>query len=73
MTAPVFFDLGGVAQLVGPLRSAGLPVTVEVLGAVSGRGDEAELFAQRILMEARRRCSCKRRPPSEDAPPCAHP
>ncbi len=53
VAAPVRLDAEGVEQLVAPLRSAGLPVTVELCGHTAGNGgDEVELFAQRILMEA---------------------
>lgn len=52
MVTPVRLDVEGVEQLVAPLRSAGLPVTVAVQGAAGQGGDEVELFAQRILMEA---------------------
>ena len=48
----VRLDGDGVEHLVAPLRAAGLPVTVEVRGEAGERGDEVELFAQRILMEA---------------------
>lgn len=37
---------------VGPLRAAGLPVSVEVEGEPPGEPGEAELFAHRILGEA---------------------
>ncbi|WP_060575709.1 MULTISPECIES: ATP-binding protein [unclassified Pseudonocardia] len=45
-------DAAGVAELVGPSRVAGLPVTVSVEGTPPADTGDAELFAQRILTES---------------------
>ena len=42
----------GVEQLAGPARTAGLPVVVAVEGAAPPEPGEADLFAQRIVVEA---------------------
>ncbi|MET0187391.1 MAG: histidine kinase [Pseudonocardia sediminis] len=45
-------DPDGVAELAEPSRSAGLPVTVEVHGTAADPPGDADLFAQRVLVEA---------------------
>lgn len=52
VAAPVLLDAEDLEQLLAPLRSAGLPVAVVVRGDAADGGDEVELFAQRISMEA---------------------
>lgn len=42
----------GVEELVAPVRAAGLPVTVLVAGEPAAGPGEADLFAQRIVVEA---------------------
>lgn len=42
----------GVEELVAPVRAAGLPVTVLVAGEPAAGHGEADLFAQRIVVEA---------------------
>jgi signal transduction histidine kinase len=45
-------DAAGIAEIVGPSREAGLPVTVTVEGSPATDPGDAELFAQRILTES---------------------
>jgi signal transduction histidine kinase len=42
----------GVEELLAPTRAAGLPVTVQIDGEPAGDPGEADLFAQRIVVEA---------------------
>ncbi|RZT85697.1 hypothetical protein EV383_2576 [Pseudonocardia sediminis] len=44
--------VAGVAELAEPSRSAGLPVTVDVRGNPADPPGDADLFAQRVLVEA---------------------
>ncbi|MFP5068359.1 histidine kinase [Pseudonocardia nantongensis] len=48
----VVLDDAGVGRLLAGSRTAGLPVTVDVVGTPAEPPGDAELFAQRILTEA---------------------
>jgi len=51
-TGGVVLDAAGVEDLVAPARQAGVPVLARVLGDPADLPGDAELFAQRVLVEA---------------------